>query len=247
MSRCGKSMSTPEILFCPATQQWLQLWCSSIIVDLLNTEWLKLNFFNLCSDVNVITEHSRLWQITLLHLLIITWKSRHPQDGRYKRSSPGAWALPLATTFKCDFFAQTKLLLSSEPLAVSAANGSAAADEAEEAAFGELGSCRHNNKLVCSWPSVSCCCNECAAFTFKCARRRPGRTGSVNAGQQGAGGPAGQRLQEQTWSSGTSYHDVLRPGKLLGIYIHAKSYEFIGFNACIHSIGRAHGHIEACK
>ncbi len=32
-----------------------------------------------------------------------------------------------------------------------------------------------------------------------------------------------------------------------GIYLHAKSYDFIGFNACIHSIGRAHWYIEACK
>jgi hypothetical protein len=50
----------------------------------------------------------------------------------------------------------------------------------EEAAFGEPCSCRHNNTLICSWPSVSCCCNECAAF--ECAAR-----------PQGAGGPAGCR------------------------------------------------------
>jgi hypothetical protein len=32
-----------------------------------------------------------------------------------------------------------------------------------------------------------------------------------------------------------------------GIYLHAKSYDFIGFNACIQSIGRVHWYIEACK
>jgi hypothetical protein len=32
-----------------------------------------------------------------------------------------------------------------------------------------------------------------------------------------------------------------------GIYLHAKGYDFIGFNACIHSIGRVHWYIEACK
>jgi hypothetical protein len=32
-----------------------------------------------------------------------------------------------------------------------------------------------------------------------------------------------------------------------GIYLHAKRYDFIGFNVCIHSIGRAHWYIEACK
>jgi hypothetical protein len=32
-----------------------------------------------------------------------------------------------------------------------------------------------------------------------------------------------------------------------GIYLHAKSYDFIGFDACIHSVGRVHWYIEACK
>ncbi len=32
-----------------------------------------------------------------------------------------------------------------------------------------------------------------------------------------------------------------------GVYLHAKSYDFIGFNARIHSICRAHWYIEACK
>jgi hypothetical protein len=71
-------------------------------------------------------------------------------------------------------------VLSSEPLAgaASAAKGSSTADK--EAAFGEPCSCRHNNTLISSWPSVSCCCNECTAF--ECAAR-----------PQGAGGPAGCR------------------------------------------------------
>jgi hypothetical protein len=59
-------------------------------------------------------------------------------------------ALPLATAFKCLFVAQTTSLSSSEPLAgtASAADGSAAAEK--EAATGEPGSGRHNNKLICS-------------------------------------------------------------------------------------------------
>jgi hypothetical protein len=46
-----------NINFCPATQ--LQFLCSSIIIDLLNADWLKYNCFDLCSDFNVITAHSR--------------------------------------------------------------------------------------------------------------------------------------------------------------------------------------------
>ncbi len=58
--------------------------------------------------------------------------------------------LPLATTFKCKFVAQTTSLSSSEPLvrAASADYGSAAADE--EAATGEPCSGRHNKELICS-------------------------------------------------------------------------------------------------
>ncbi len=47
-----------------------------------------------------------------------------------------------------------------------------------EAAFGEP-------SLICSWPSVSCCCNECAAF--ECAARPQGAGGPALAGCRRAG------------------------------------------------------------
>ncbi len=87
-----------NIDFCPDTQ--LQFLCSLIIVDLLNADWLKYNCSDLCSDFNVITAHSRPQRNSLC-----SCRSRHPQDGGYKRSISGA--LPLATTFKCKFVAQT--------------------------------------------------------------------------------------------------------------------------------------------
>ncbi len=45
--------------------------------------------------------------------------TRHPQDVKYKRSTSGA--LPLASTFKCEFVARTMSLSSCQPLAGSAA------------------------------------------------------------------------------------------------------------------------------
>ncbi len=93
------------------------------------------------------------------------------------------------------------MLSSSEPLAgaASAANGSAAADR--EAAYGEpgtttgAGSCRHKiNLFVLDQVCLVAAMNALLSNVL--------RTSRVQAGQQGAGGPAGRR-QEQ--SSCTSY------------------------------------------
>jgi hypothetical protein len=173
MSHCGKSMNTLDIFFLAT-----QLWCSSIIDDLSNAEWLKYHLSNLRCDVNVTTAHPRPWRNRCCTCRLL----RHPQDGGYNRSTPGA--LPLATKFKCKFVAQITSLSSSEPLAgaASAADGSTAAEK--EAVTGEPGSGRHNNKLICSWPSVSCFGNECTAFKLKRASR-------VQAGQRAQAGRPG--------------------------------------------------------
>ncbi len=93
---------------------------------------------------------------------------RHSQDVEYKRSTSGA--LPLAATFKCEFVARTMSLSSCEPLAGAAL---------QEAASGQPGSGRHNNKLIGSRPSVPGL-QRMAAFKFKRTRR-------VHAGGPGAG------------------------------------------------------------
>ena len=87
-------------------------------------------------------------------LVLVDYKAspttRHPQDVKYKRSTSGA--LPLASTFKCEFIVSRTMSLSScEPLAGAAR---------QEAASGEPSSGRHNNKLIGSRPSVPCFCNE---------------------------------------------------------------------------------------
>ena len=87
-------------------------------------------------------------------LVLVDYKAspttRHPQDVKYKRSTSGA--LPLASTFKCEFVVGRTMSLSScEPLAGAAR---------QEAASGEPSSGRHNNKLIGSRPSVPCFCNE---------------------------------------------------------------------------------------
>ena len=76
--------------------------------------------------------------------------TRHPQDVKYKRSTSGA--LPLASTFKCEFIVGRTMSLSSCESMAGAAR--------QEAASGEPSSGRHNNKLIGSRPSVPCFCNE---------------------------------------------------------------------------------------
>ncbi len=112
-----------------------------------------------CTTASTMTEQSLYLSTT-----------RHPQDVKYKRSTSGA--LPLVSTFKCEFVARTMSLSSCEPLAGAAR---------QEATSGEPSSGRHKNKLIGSRPSVPCFCNKLlAAFKFKRARR-------VQAGGPGAG------------------------------------------------------------
>ena len=125
MSHCGNSMKTLNIYICIATQ--LQFWWSSIIAGLSNAEWLKYHWSNLFWAV----PQPRPWQNSPCTCRL----PRHPQDVNYKRSTSGA--LPLATTFKCEFVAWTMLLSSCEPLAGAAR---------QEAASGEPSGGRHNNK-----------------------------------------------------------------------------------------------------
>ncbi len=128
-----------HIFYCFATQ--LRFRCSSIIADLSNAEWLKYHWSNLYWVVL----QPRPWQNSPCTCRL----PRHPQDVEYKRSTSGA--LPLATTLKCEFVAQTMSLSSCEPLVGTAR---------QEAASGEPSSCRHNNELIASRPSVPCFCNE---------------------------------------------------------------------------------------
>ncbi len=91
-----------------------------------------------CNTASTMTEQS---------LYVST--TRHPQNVKYKRSTPGA--LPLASIFKCGFVARTMSLSSCEQLAGAVR---------QEATSGEPSSCQHKNKLIGSRPSVPCFCNE---------------------------------------------------------------------------------------
>ncbi len=55
---------------------------------------------------------------TMADQSLILSTTRHPQDVKYKRSTSGA--LPLASTFKCEFVARTMSLSNCEPLAGAA-------------------------------------------------------------------------------------------------------------------------------
>ncbi len=107
--------------------QWSQWAAISLIRSVLR-----------CTTASTMTEQSLYLSTTRL-----------PQDVKYKRSTSGA--LPLASTFKCEFVARTMSLSSCEPLAGAAR---------QEAASGEPSSGRHKKKLIGSRPSVPCFCNK---------------------------------------------------------------------------------------
>ncbi len=103
---------------------------------------------------------------------------RHPQDVKNKRSTSGA--LPLASTFKCEFVARTMSvsLSSCEPLEGAAR---------QEVASGEPSSGRNNNKLIGSRTSVPCFCNEWLLSNSSAP------AGCRRAGREQAGGPGAGR------------------------------------------------------
>jgi hypothetical protein len=80
--------------------------------------------------------------------------TRHPHNLKCKRSTSGA--LPLASTFRCEFVVGRTMTLSScEPLAGAAC---------QEAASGEPSCGRQNNKLMGSISSVPCFCDAESAM-----------------------------------------------------------------------------------
>jgi hypothetical protein len=98
--------------------------------------------------------------------------TRHSQDVKYKRSTSGA--LPLESTFKCEFVARTMSLSSCEPL-VGAVR--------QETASGEPSSGRHKNKLL--------------VLDQVCLVSATNRCFQIQARPQGAGGRV-RRRQEQS-------------------------------------------------
>jgi hypothetical protein len=134
----------------------------------------------------------------------------------------GTRGLPLATTVKCEFVAQATSLSRSEQLAraASAADGSAAAEKEGATAEPDGGrhTSNHDNELICSWTNVSCFCHECAAFRFKSAH-------SVQAGQQGAGRPAGRRQENAVAHSMYSDHGIRLCARMCPLIQDKKSAE----------------------
>jgi hypothetical protein len=161
MSHCGNSKKTLNISFCIATK--LQFRCSSIIADFSNAEWLKYHRSYLYCDVpQLILDHDRtvLVPVDCKGILKMSSTSLEPYLWRQHssvNSSP-----------------RTMSMSSCEPLAGAAL---------QEAASGEPGSSRHNDKLIGSRPSVPCFCNELLL--------------SNSRAPAGAGGRAGRR-QEQS-------------------------------------------------
>ena len=102
----------------------------------------RLHKFHQISDSSV-TEQSLYLSTT-----------RHPHNLKCKRSTSGA--LPLASTFRCEFVVGRTMTLSScEPLAGAAC---------QEAASGEPSCGRQNNKLMGSISSVPCFCDAESAM-----------------------------------------------------------------------------------
>ncbi len=99
--------------------------------------------------------------------------TRHPQDVKYKRSTSGA--LPLASTFKCEFVTLTMSLSSYELLAGTAR---------QEAASGEPSNGRHKISL-------------CVVLDQVCLVSATNGCFQIQVRPQGTGGRAGRR-QEQS-------------------------------------------------
>ncbi len=141
MSHCGKSMNTLDIFFLHRhTASILMRFnnCWSFEHRMAKISLIQSVLWLYCDVPQCILESPRPWQNCCRTCQLPS----HPQDGGYKRSTSGTpW---LATTFKCEFVAQTTSLSSCEPLA-----GAASARGGRYWRAGNwAGSGQHNYKLL---------------------------------------------------------------------------------------------------